>query len=119
MARASTAPVILAALVCALVLPVSAIGAREPRPSVRVTTTEPFTVVGSHFDAGERVNVVVRMNGRFARTVVASREGRFAAVFRAISYDTCSGYLVVATGDRGNRARMRLTPECTPFQPAS
>ena len=109
---------LLAAAVCALALSASALAGQTTRPAVRVKTTEPFAVVGSHFVAGERVSVVVRMNGRYARTVVANRNGTFAVVFRSISYDTCSGYLVVATGDRGSRARIRLTPECTPFLPA-
>jgi hypothetical protein len=109
---------LLAAVLCALALSASALARQTTRPAVHVKTTQPFTVVGSHFAAGERVSVVVRMNGRHARTVVANRSGAFAVVFRSISYDTCSGYLVVATGDGGSRARSRFTPECTPFWPA-
>jgi hypothetical protein len=108
---------LLAVAFCALVLSVSASARQTTRPAVHVKTTEPFTVLGSHFVAGERVSVVVRMNGRYARTVAAKPNGEFAVIFRSISYDACSGYLVVATGSRGSRARIRLTPECTPFLP--
>ncbi len=87
-------------------------------PAVHVKTTPPFAVFGAHFVPGERVAVVLRMNGRHAQTAIANGEGRLLAVFRSISYDSCSGYLVVATGDHGSRARARLTPECTPFEPA-
>jgi hypothetical protein len=109
---------LLAFAACALALSASASARQTTRPAVHVKATEPFTVVGSHFVAGERVSVVVRMNGRYTHTVIANRNGAFAVVFRSIAYDVCSGYLVVATGDRGSRARSRLTPECTPFLPA-
>ena len=87
-------------------------------PVLHVKTTPPFAVFGAHFAPGERVAVVLRMNGRHTHTAIADGEGRLLAVFRSISYDACSGYLVVATGDHGSRARARLTPDCTPFEPA-
>jgi hypothetical protein len=104
--------------VCALALAVSASATRIVHPRLRVETLEPFAVVGSHFVSGERVTVTVRSNGRNRRSVVASRDGSFVAIFRGFVYDVCSGYLVVATGDRGSHARVRLVPECSPFQPA-
>jgi hypothetical protein len=110
---------VLAVLVVALLVPVPPSAAlRKPLPLLRVRTTQPFTVSGWHFAPREHVTIVVRLHGRYVRRAVASRTGRFEVVLRAVVYDRCSGYLVVATGDRGSWARVRLVAECTPLVPA-
>jgi hypothetical protein len=107
-----------AVLVLSLATFVSAASAAtRQRPAVRVAATTPFTVLGTHFVSGEHVRVVVEARGPHVRTVTARPSGRFSAVFRGVSIPDCTGYLIVATGDRGSRARISLMPEC-PQPPA-
>jgi hypothetical protein len=95
----------------------AASAATRQRPAVRVAATSPFTVVGTHFVPGERVRVVLEARGPHVRTVTARPSGRFTAAFRGVSIPDCMGFLIVATGDRGSRARLSLMPEC-PQPPA-
>jgi hypothetical protein len=114
--RAVTALLAIVVGVCVFVAAPSA-RTGAARPVVHIRRTVPFTVSGANFAARERVLVVVRADGRFAKTVVANGSGGFIVAFRSVTLDACGGYLIVASGDRGSRARLRVTPECTPLQP--
>ena len=83
---------------------------------VAVSSLHPFTVHGARFRGGERVTVTAFANGRHVRTVTATPTGAFTVVFRGVSVDRCTGYVVQAVGNRGSRAAIKLMPECAPLQ---
>jgi hypothetical protein len=85
-----------------------------PRPALAVTDASPFTVRGARFHAGETVTVVAYAGGRHVKRVVAGSTGAFVARFRGVSADVCDGWVVLAAGDRGSRAALKLLPECPP-----
>ena len=77
-----------------------------------VPTTNPFTVRGSGFRAGERVALVVRAHNRLAKTVTAGSRGRFRARMPRVRLGTCGAFIVRASGSMGGRAVLRVMPEC-------
>jgi hypothetical protein len=86
-----------------------------PRPALRLASTNPIRVVGSHFQPGERVVVTYYANRGAARHVLASGQGTFTAVFSPRLHDRCSGYFVRAIGNRGSRALLKTPlPACAP-----
>lgn len=90
-----------------------------PHASVRVVSTAPFTVRGSHFRPRERVRLAVSAVGTATRRVQAGPTGAFAAVIRSVRVDDCSGYAVRAVGSAGSRAAVKLPAgECAPPAPA-
>jgi hypothetical protein len=99
---------LLVAGLCFLAIAGSAGGAgtQLQRPSLAVTDTRPFEVRGSGFEPGERVQVLLAMNGsqRWQRTV-ASRAGVFTVTF-PVSLGACSRFTMHAFGSKGTRARI-------------
>ncbi len=89
--------------------------AAQERPTLRVTAGAMLVVRGTHFLPGERVKVSVAGDRRLTRGATALGSGSFAVRFRS-SFDRCNSRLtVLAVGDRGSRARVKL-PElmCPP-----
>jgi hypothetical protein len=89
--------------------------ASNGKAALRVASAAPLKIRGLHFRASERVVVkVIAPKGASAR-VRADRTGRFGVSFPTVTYDRCSGLLVVATGARGSRATLkRPQPACPP-----
>jgi len=120
MRRAS--PLIAAALVLLALVPagtaVDSTAAGKAR--LRLLDPAPVTVRGTGFAAGERVSVSVRgLGGLTRKSVTAGRRGGWTATFRNRAYDRCGGLIVVAVGNRGSRAGLRLPPGlCPPPSPA-
>ena len=85
--------------------------AAQASPAVSVTSMHPVTVVGRGFLAGERVRVVLYTKRIAARTVVASRTGRFVVRY-PIALGDCTGVRVVAKGNRGSRASYAIALTC-------
>jgi hypothetical protein len=85
------------------------------RPLLGVTDTSPFAVRGAGFEPGERVQVLLALNGRqHWQAAVASSAGVFRVSFRA-SLGPCGRYTLRAFGSKGSSARTvprRLQPDC-------
>jgi hypothetical protein len=85
--------------------------------SIRLVSTAPLTVRGTHFAAHERVRVSFRTSAALPVVVVrATAAGAFTAAAPAgVPYDRCSSPLVVsAAGASGDRAVLRLPPRLCP-----
>jgi hypothetical protein len=93
------------ALAAALVLAASAPAATAQKPTLRLTSTAPVTVVGAGFRPGERVVVTVTMRGGASTKVVWARNGRFVARFARMA--RCGLVLARAAGSQGSRAGTR------------
>lgn len=105
------------AVVAFSLLVVAAAAGAEGRPAVALTDTEPVSVRGLRFDAGERVTVrvVVRGKARQTKLVRAGRTGTFTATFATLAVTDCDVYTVQALGWRGSRATYaHLPPPCGP-----
>jgi hypothetical protein len=88
-------------------------------PSLHVVSIRPFKVRGLDFRPRELVRVVVVSDVRSVRVVRATVSGGFLADFGALRIDPCTGFTVVAKGDRGSRAarHTRALPECPQAAP--
>jgi hypothetical protein len=73
------------------------------RPALMITATDPVTVAGRGFEAGERVSLTG--NGR-RKSLVAGPRGGFTVVFAKAS--VCNGFTAVARGSKGSRASVKF-----------
>ncbi|MDQ3672621.1 MAG: hypothetical protein M3364_09350 [Actinomycetota bacterium] len=100
--------VMLVAGVCLLAAAGSAgaQGTQTPRPQLAVTDSRPFEVRGVGFEPGERVQVLLVVNGaqRWERAV-ASSAGVFTVEFR-VRVGACSRFTIRAHGSKGSTARI-------------
>jgi hypothetical protein len=104
---------------CALAITSSSAGAPgaagQGRPLLAVADTSPFEIRGAGFGPGERVQILLAVNGsQFVRSTVATAEGRFRASFR-VTLGPCGRFTLRAFGSKGSRARVlpkRLLPDC-------
>jgi hypothetical protein len=87
----------------------------QAHPVLAVADTSPFEIRGTGFRPGERVQVLLAVNGsRYGRSTVAARDGTFRASFRA-TLGPCGRFTLRAFGSQGSRARVlgrRLLPDC-------
>jgi hypothetical protein len=87
----------------------------QGRPVLGVAGTSPFQVRGAGFGPGERVQVLLAVNGRrYVRSTVAAPDGTFRASFRAM-LGPCGRFTLRAFGSMGSRAlvlQRRLLPDC-------
>jgi hypothetical protein len=85
--------------------------AARPKPHLALLETEPPTVRGTAFHAGERVRVVLRrsVGGPHETEAVAGRSGAFVATFDRMRLNRCAAFSIVAVGSRGSRATMLRT----------
>ena len=84
------------------------------KPTLRLSRARPVIVVGSHFQAGERVTVVAHA-ARLLVVHTRSVDGSFTARFAAVPRPRCGSTRIVATGSMGSRATMTLQrPPCSP-----
>ncbi|CAN5157639.1 hypothetical protein BH20ACT13_BH20ACT13_08340 [soil metagenome] len=81
-------------------------GTQAQRPQLSLTDTRPFEVRGAGFEPGERVQVLLAVNGvqRWQRAV-ASSAGVFTVQFR-VRVGACSRFTVRALGSKGSSARI-------------
>jgi hypothetical protein len=90
-------------------------GTMQARPLLGVADTSPFELRGSGFEPGERVQILLALNGRqHARSTVANQAGVFRVSF-PVSAGACGRFTVFAHGSRGSRARVlprRVLPDC-------
>lgn len=107
---------VTAALALALTAAAHVDASGERRAVLRLATAHPVSLRGSRFLAGEQVTVTAQSQGRIrTRKVVAGDGGGFLARFANLPFDRCQGFVAVAHGARGSKARFKL-PElmCRP-----
>jgi hypothetical protein len=98
------------AFLVALALPATSI-ARAPH--LTVTASAPLTVKGAGFAARERIRVVASLPGAAAHWATATATGGFTVRFSAMTVDSCTAYIVRASGLQGDNAILRIRPpEC-------
>lgn len=98
------------ALIAALMLPATSI-ARAPH--LAVADASPLTVKGVGFASRERIRVVVSLRGSTAHWTTANVTGGFTVKFSAMKVDSCTAYVVHASGIHGDAAVLRVRPpEC-------
>jgi len=102
--------IVLTTVLAAALAPAAAAASTAPR--LTVATSSPLVVAGTHFTPHELVTVTF---GSKVRRVRATALGSFRAGFGAVASDRCSGFQVIATGARGDRAMLlRPRPLCAP-----
>ncbi len=109
--------VALLGLVAVLAVGVQQAVGRAPagRAVLRIAGTEPLSVRGLGFIAGEHVTLVVTAGSRSVARPIASARGGFIVVFPRVNPDACRGYAVTATGSLGSRAVLKQAPgRCQP-----
>jgi uncharacterized NAD(P)/FAD-binding protein YdhS len=88
------------------------------KPALRIASTSPIVVRGTHFRALERVRVTLAGDaGRQSQTTRASRVGAFVVRFASnLPFDPCTGTLTVrALGTAGDKASATVGQrECPP-----
>jgi hypothetical protein len=84
------------------------------RPTLRFATpVAPVKLVGTHFQAAERVRVTGLIAGvRVSRYATTSAAGTFTLTFApTVSLEGChAGATVLAAGSKGSRALLKLPP---------
>lgn len=74
----------------------------------------PLVVRGQHFVPGEQVTVTVSAGQKRTKRTVANGRGGFVVTFR-MTFDRChSGFIALATGNRGSRAKVKRPPMLCP-----
>jgi|GEM_PF-1787038 len=92
-----------------------AVGRPAGRAVLRIAGTEPLSVRGLGFLAGEHVTLVATAGTRSVARPVASARGVFVVTFPRMNPDSCRGYAVTATGNLGSRAVLKQAPgRCQP-----
>ncbi len=93
----------------------SAVGS-PTKASLKLSSRQPLAVQGLHFLAGERVRVQVTGDDTGVRRVRASQTGSFTAKFDDVGVARCNTIRVVATGNSGSTATLKMlpSPACLP-----
>jgi hypothetical protein len=107
---------ILAGCVLALAPAGAASEQREAGSKARLSLIRgtPLVLRGVNFRPGEHVRIRVTTERQLAKRVTADAAGRFTVRFATTAFDRCSGFLAVAVGDQGSRARLKAQPLCRP-----
>ena len=105
-------------LTCTLLLAGGALAATE-RPTLRLIDTDPLTVRGANFKAGEQVSITAsfRRDARLVRvskTARAVAAGTFTAALPGAQAPNCAPWSVSATGASGTHAAVKIVPRCGP-----
>ncbi len=86
------------------------------KPTVRLESTRPVQVVGVGFKSRESVKVTFAASHVWKKTVTATRAGRFDIVFPGAHPDRCQGFTLIARGESGSTASMKVMPmACAPI----
>ena len=96
----------------------SAAPAKPFAPAVRVLSLHPVTVQGIRFRPGERLTLVLFLDGRQQRTVRTGRGGSFVARFDEYA-SLCTAFTLRALSGQALRAtvRHRPAPSCAALDP--
>lgn len=102
----------VAAALLALVFALPAAGAEPRRASLQLQSIAPLTVRGQGFGAREPV-VLTLLAPRLRRSIAvrATSKGRLKGQYK-LRLGRCTTFTVRATGLRGSRAILQVTPDC-------
>ena len=101
---------VAAIFLAAVTLSASANAESAAKPSIAVVDRAPVVVRGTAFGARERVRVTVSSGLlRVMQRTTATYRGSFVVRFDGVRFTGCTGGTVVATGGRGNVARLKLS----------
>jgi hypothetical protein len=89
-----------------------AVAATASGPSVRLVDRAPLTLRGAGFVPGERLTVTISAHGQRTRHPDATSTGRFTVALQGVSLGACEVLVVRVAGAAGDRAALRLRPEC-------
>jgi len=84
------------------------------KASLRLVDRSPARVAGIGFHARERVKLIFTSDGVWQRAIRATRAGTFTAAFPDATIDRCIGVAVIARGQRGSLATLRVMPRACP-----
>jgi len=106
----------LASLLVALSVASATASTGIATPGIRIVTTQPLTVVGTHFRPGSRVRVALSGGLRRLKFATVDRRGSFRTTFAAVRIGRCAApTMVVVTSAGGTRLSKRLpAPDCPP-----
>ena len=104
-------PIVVTTVVAAALLLVAG-ASSATRPSVRVASRQPLTIVGRGFQPNERVTVTAIANGRHVTTVRATAAGRFRVRFRHVRVKRCLAFIVSARGSLASFAILNIRCAC-------
>lgn len=111
----------LLALVLLAGLASASLGQDSPHASLRPVKLSPLQLKGTHFRAGEHVDLTLTVGrARMVREVRADRAGLFTVSFGLVAVDPCAGseLLVRAVGRRGSRASYKRACKPAHEQPS-
>ncbi len=101
---------LLAAAVTALTLAPAGGAGSAAQPSLRVVKRTPLTVVGSNFNAAEKVVLTVAWQGTHRLKRIATAAGTFRATFTDVGVSRCDRLTGRAAGSKGSNATVKLLP---------
>jgi hypothetical protein len=106
-------------LLPAIAAPAAAVAQPANTPALHLLKREPVSVRGRSFHAAERVKVrlsVQTTGTKRLRLVTAGPAGGFTAVFQNVGVGRCTAFSVVAIGNEGSSARLKILPlpSCLP-----
>lgn len=91
------------------------IGAGSGGARLSLVDRQPLTIHGLGFKPYEKTRIVVIAQTRTAKTVRATRSGRFAVRFGTVSVPRCGGVFATARGGAGSFAKLKIPlPACLP-----
>jgi hypothetical protein len=92
---------------------------KPTKPYIRLVDTDPVTIRGFNYRADQRVTIVASVHEpesgrsqRQTRTVRAGGRGGFTVVLPGISIDRCGYFAVTATTADGQKAAIKIVPQC-------
>jgi hypothetical protein len=109
----------LIATTSVLVVAGSAFGASassQAKPWLRLADTEPLTIRGVNFKAGEAITVTATMREqgtkakRVSKAAHAAASGGFTVTLASVDIDDCGLIGITAQGASGDRASLKLPP---------
>jgi hypothetical protein len=108
-------PVLFAAFIAAAATAAGGVGAESTQARLRVVDTDPVTVRATGFRAYEHARISVLAGARLLhRAATAGSGGGFTMRLAGVDANTCAGFSVTASGDRGSRATYKRAPGVCP-----
>jgi hypothetical protein len=96
-------------------LTVVPLGTGSASARLSLVDRQPLTIRGLAFKPYEKTRVVVVAQTRTAKTVRATKSGRFTVRFRTVAVPRCGGVFATARGGAGSFARLKIPlPACLP-----
>jgi hypothetical protein len=90
-------------------------GASQAKPRLGLVDTDPLTVRGVNFKAGEQITVTATMRNqakthRLNRAARTTAQGGFTVTLAGVDFNDCALIAVTAQGGSGDKASLKLPP---------